>query len=167
MKKGKVSQDYSFCEHFYAVLMTSQLPVYQLALFLNNRLKVDFRKLPELMVYHPKKTEQLPHSLYGWSSPNAIDYFLVTFLEQPISLSSETFLLVEKRERRETVEQLIEKIAAFDFIFSVEEIPFKTPKTTPKQRQIVEHLHNITIDMESHLDTLKKEPKYYLQKKNI
>jgi hypothetical protein len=135
----------------------SRLPEYQLAWSLNQHLKVDFRKLPELMVYHPKKAESLPHTLYSWTSPNAIDYFLITSLEKTSALSSETFLLIEKRERRETVEQFIEKIAASDFIFSVEEI------TPSKHRQLTEQLNNIAIDMEERLDALKKEPKYYLK----
>jgi len=167
MKKEKISQDYSFCEQFYAVLIESQLPAYQFAWSLNNALKVGFKKLPDLKVFHPKKTEGIPHSLFEWRSPNAIDYFLVTSSEKSTPLLSETFLLVEKREHRETIDRLIEKIASFDFIFSIEEIPFKTTPTTPKQQQFIKHLHNITIDMEKHLDTLKKELKYYLQKKNI
>ena len=158
MKKGKISQNYNFSEHFYVILLTSQLPVYQLTLFLNNRLKVGFRKLPDLMVFHPKKTERLPHSFYGWSSPNAIDYFLVTSSEKSAALSSDTLLLIEKRERKETVDRFIEKIASFEFIFSVKEIPFNAPTTTPKQRQLVEQLSNITIDIEEHLDALNKKP---------
>ena len=168
MKKEKISQDYSFCEHFYVVLITSRLPEHELARQLNNHLKLGFRRLlPDLKVFHPKKTEGVPHSLFEWSSSNAIDYFLVTSSEKADSLLSETFLFVEKREHRTTVDRLIEKIASFDFVFTTEEIPFKTPKQTPKQRKLMEHLHNIAIDMETHLDTLKKELKYYLQKKNI
>jgi hypothetical protein len=161
--KKKVSQDYSFCEQFYAVLITSRLPEHQLAWSLNSHLRLNFRKLSDLMVFHPKKTERIPHSLFCWSSPNAIDYFLVTSSEKSTSLLSETFLLVEKRERRATVEQLVEKISPFEFIFSIEEIPFKTPATTPKQRNIIDQLSNIAIDMEEHLDTLRKEQKYYLK----
>ena len=168
MKKEKISQDYSFCEQFHAILITSRLPEHELAWQLNNHLKLGFRRLlPDLEVFHPKKAEGVPHSLFEWSSSNAIDYFLVTSSEKSAALLSETFLLAEKRERRETVDRLIEKIASFDFIFSIEEISYDMPATTPKQRQFVKHLHNIAIDMEKHLDSVKKEQKYYLQKKNI
>jgi len=156
--KQKISQEYSFDEHYYAVLIQSQLPDYQLAWSLNNGMKVDFRKLPELMVYDPKKTESSPYSLYSWSSPNAIDYFLVAPLEKSAALSSETFLLIEKREQRETVNRFIEKISTFAFIFSIEEISLDAlPAKIAKQRQRIEHLNNIAIDLEQHLNKLKYE----------
>jgi hypothetical protein len=162
--KNKVSQDYSFGEQFYVVLITSRLPDYQLAWALNNHLKVDFRKLPDLEVFHQKKEEDLLHTLFGWSSPNAIDYFLITSSKKPDSLSAETFLLIEKRERKETVDRFIEKASASEFIFSIEEISFDKPAATPKQKQLMKHLDNIAIDIEKHLDTLKKAPKYHPQK---
>jgi len=161
----KILQNYNFDEHFYAVLMTSRLPDYQLAWSLNQYLKVDFRKLPDLSVNYPKKGKDLHYTFYGWSSPNAIDYFLVTSPEKSATLSEETLLLIEQRERQETVKYFIEKIAASDFIFFIEEISFDKPKTS-KQKQLVEQLNNIAIDMEEYLDKLKEKPKYYLQKKN-
>lgn len=164
--KNKISQDYSFDERFYAVLITSQLPDYQLAWSLNNHLKIDFRKLPELLVFHSEQGKQLPYTLYGWRSSNDIGYFLVTSLEKSAPLSVKTFLLIEKRERRETMEHFIEKAAASDFIFSIEEVSFNKPKT-PKQKQLVEHLTNIVIDMESHLDKLEKKHEYVPPKKDI
>jgi hypothetical protein len=161
--KNKVSQDYSFGEHFYVVLITSRLPDYQLAWSLNNHLKVDFRKLPDLMVFHPKKDEQLPHTLYGWTSSNAIEYFLVTTLNEPTSLSAETFLLIEKRERKEAVDRFIEKASSCEFIFFIEEISFSTP-TKILKKHLVEQFNNIAIDLEKHLDALKEAPKYHFQK---
>jgi hypothetical protein len=152
--KNKVSQDYNFHEQFYIVRIRSQVHDYQLAWSLNSHLKVDFRKLPELMVFQPKKPEKLPHSLYRWTSSNAVDYFLITSLNEPIFLSAETFLLVEKREHKETVDRLVEKISSFDFIFSIEEL-FDTPTTTSKQRQFVEQLNNIAISMEEYFNALK------------
>ena len=155
--KKKISQDYDFCEHFYVVLITfRQSDYHQLAWSLNHHLKVDFRKMADLMVYYPKKGESLPHNLYGWSSPNAINYFLITSPEKTNSLSSETFLLIEKRERKETVDHFIEKAASSEFIFSVEEISLDKPATTPKQKQRVEQLCNIAIDMEERFDTFSK-----------
>jgi hypothetical protein len=85
-----------------------------------------------------------------------IDYFLVTPLEKTTSMLSGTFLLIENRERRETVERFIEKTSVFEFIFSIEEITFNTPASTPKQRQLLEQLNNIAIDIEPHIDKLKK-----------
>jgi hypothetical protein len=161
----KISQNYSFCEHYYVVQITSRLPDYQLAWALNNYAKVGFRKLPEVMVYDPKKTESVPYTLYSWTSPNAIDYFLVTSLNKPAALSSETLLLIEKRERKETVERFVEKVSSFEFVFYIEKISFDAPTTTPKQRQLIEHLNNISIDLEPHLDKLKENPKYYPPKK--
>jgi hypothetical protein len=133
---------------------------YQFAWALNNQAKVGFRKLPDLTVYDPKKTDPVPYTLYGWTSTNAIDYFLITSLEKPTALSSETFLLIEKRERKETVERFIEKISSFDFVFSLEEISSNTLPTTPKRRQFLEQLNNTSIDMEAYLDKLRTPPKY-------
>jgi hypothetical protein len=145
--KKKVSQDYSFGEHFYIVLITSRLPDYQLVWALNNHLKVDFRKLPDLMVFHPKKTERLPHTLFGWTSSNAINYFLVASLKKPVTLSTETFLLIEKRERKETVSRFVEKASSCEAIVFIEEISPDMP-TKRLTKQLVEQLSNIAIDIE-------------------
>ena len=165
--KKKISQEYSFGEHYYAVLIQSQLADYQFAWSLNNGMRVDFRKLPELPVYDPKKAESSPYNLYRWSSPNALDYFLVAPLEKPTALSSETFLLIEKRERRENVNRFIEKTSAFGFVFSIEEITLDAPSAKiAKHRQRIEHLNNIAIDLEQHLDALKKTRNTTLKRKS-
>jgi len=151
--KKKVLLDYGFEERFYAVLIQSQQLDYQLALSLNRQLHVEFKRLPELMAFHPTKKETLPHTLYGWISSNGINYFLIISSEKSSTLLSEAFLLIEKREHKESVERLIEKIAAFDFIFSVEKI-------TAKQRQLAEQLNHLAIDLEEHFDNLNKTLKY-------
>ena len=155
--KNKLFLDYGFEERFYAVLIQSQMPDYQLAWSLNQQLNVNFRKLQELTAFNPKKKETLPHTLYNRSSSNGINYFLVISPEKSTTLLSETFLLIEKRERKESVERLIEKIATFDFIFSAEKI-------TSKQRQLAEQLNHIVFDLEEHFDTLNETPKYHAPK---
>ena len=163
--KKKISQDYRFCEHYYVVYITSRLLDYQFSWALNNHAKVNFKKLQELKVYQPKTAEYLPYSLYGWVSPNAIDYFLITSLEKSEMLSSETFLLIEKRERKETVDRFIEKMSSSEFVFSIEAISSNISITTPKQRHFVEQINNISFDLELHLGKLREKPKYQPQPK--
>jgi len=161
----KFSHNYSFYEHYHVVHITSQLSDFQLAWAINNKAKVNFRKLPDLMVYQPKTAEYLPHSIFEWISTNAIDYFLITSSEKQNILTAETFLLVEKREHKDAVKRFIEKASSFDFIFSIEEISFNTPSTTPKQRKLIDYLNDISIDMEPYLDKLREKPKYKPLKK--
>ena len=155
--KNKVLLDYGFEERFYAVLIQSQQLDYQLALSLNRHLNVGFKRLQELTAFNPKKKMEMPHTLYSWTSPNEINHFLVVSPVKAPSLLSEILLLIEKKERRESVERLIEKIAAFDFIFSAEEI-------TAKQQQLAEQLNHIVFDLEEHFDNLNKPPKYQAPK---
>ena len=151
--KNKVLLDYGFEERFYAVLIQSQQFDYQLAWSLNLNLNVKFRMIQELTAFNPKKKTELPHTLYCWTSPTKINYFLVVSPEKTPSLLSEMLLLIERKEHRENVERMIEKISAFDFIFFAEEI-------TSKQQQLAEQLNHIVFDLEEHFDKLNKHPKY-------
>jgi len=163
--KNKIVQDYSFYEHYHIVHIASQLSNYKIAWALNKHAKTAFRKLPELTVCNPKTGIPLNCGLFNWISPNSIEYFLITSLEQQSTLSQETFLLIEGREQKDTVMRFIEKATSFDFIFSIEEIHINTPTTTPKRRQLIEHLNNISIDLESHITKIKEKLKYKPKKK--
>lgn len=153
----KLNNDFDFEQEYYAIEVMSPLADYQFAWLMNSTFGYDFRRLPNLKVYNPKKNAFEDHAFFEWVRMEQIAYYLIHPYISQDSLMPIYYFFIQSYERQESIDLLVNKlqeipdIVSSDSIFigALEELPARYQTTSFKNR--IQSIHNILYDLENFL----------------
>jgi hypothetical protein len=151
---------YNIFDEFYVIRIFSHETGLRTAWLLNTNLNAAFRNYPEIIIKDYKNDTEYLYQVYIWTSPNNVVYVLLSSIdhsESLTSMSSESFIFIQKKEHLHTIRFFLEKIQSHELFFDVELIDYSDDIKTTIQKKLIHNLENIGIELEQYLLTLKEK----------
>ena len=158
MKKNKLSSQVEQHSNYVIYDLSTALPDFQIAYFLNKILDYKLVKEKDFQIYLPPKNQAEKHSLYYFKDDKLRDVFLISDLKSQMALMKSFFLIFQGVFTEEEKSILLQEVGNINQILNFNQIELSDIKPTkPAAKRKQAYISAILTDLEYHMIEVNRD----------